>query len=81
MVRYRPRRGRYRRCAGDDRYAAVISLGAIVAESTTEASAFGIETTSSIAPVLVPAIVLGGVMYPLVFATAGAAIGAVVNAQ
>ncbi|ELY85368.1 hypothetical protein [Natrinema altunense] len=62
-------------------YAAVISLGAIVAESTTEASAFGIETTSSIAPVLVPAIVLGGVMYPLVFATAGAAIGAVVNAQ
>ncbi|ELY78635.1 hypothetical protein [Natrinema pallidum] len=62
-------------------YAAVIGLGAIVAESTAEASVFGIEATSSIAPALVPAIVLGGVLYPLVFATTGAAIAAVVNAQ
>lgn len=62
-------------------YAAVISLGAIVAESTTETSALGIDATSSIAPVLVSAIVLGGVMYPLVFATAGAAIAAAVNTR
>ena len=59
-------------------YAVVMGLGAVVTESTTEASALGIEASSSIAPALLPAIVLGGVLYPLVFATAGAAIAAVV---
>jgi len=59
-------------------YAVVTGLGAVVTESTTEASALGIEASSSIAPALLPAIVLGGVLYPLVFATAGAAIAAVV---
>ncbi|MFA9416290.1 hypothetical protein [Natrinema sp. HArc-T2] len=59
-------------------YAVVMGLGAVVTESTTEASALGIEASSSIAPALLPAIVLGGVLYPLVFATAGAAIAAAV---
>ena len=59
-------------------YAVVMGLGAVVTESTTESSALGIEASSSIAPALLPAIVLGGVLYPLVFATAGAAIAAAV---
>ena len=59
-------------------YAVVMGLGAVVTESTTEASALGIEASSSIAPTFLPAIVLGGVLYPLVFATAGAAIAAAV---
>ncbi|TMT80361.1 hypothetical protein E2L06_19180 [Haloterrigena sp. H1] len=59
-------------------YAVVMGLGAVVTESTTEASALGIEASSSIAPAFLPAIVLGGVLYPLVFATAGAAIAAAV---
>jgi len=59
-------------------YAVVMGLGVAVTESSTEASALGIEASSSIAPALLPAIVLGGVLYPLVFATAGAAIAAVV---
>ncbi|ELZ19482.1 hypothetical protein [Natrinema limicola] len=62
-------------------YAVVMGLGAVVTESTTEASALGIEASSSIAPALLPAIVLGGVLYPLVFATAGAAIAAVVGTR
>ncbi|MFD1565124.1 hypothetical protein ACFR99_16420 [Haloarchaeobius amylolyticus] len=59
-------------------YAVVMGLGALATESTTETSALGIEASSSIAPALLPAIVLGGVLYPLVFATAGAAIAAAV---
>ncbi|MBZ6495293.1 hypothetical protein [Natrinema longum] len=60
-------------------YAVVLGLGAVVAEANTEASALGIEATGSIGPALLPAIVLGGVLYPLVFATAGAAIVAAVT--
>ncbi|WP_226483066.1 hypothetical protein [Natrinema amylolyticum] len=59
-------------------YAVVLGLGAVVAEANTEASALGIEATGSIGPVLLPAVVLGGILYPLVFATAGAAIAATV---
>ncbi|RZV11862.1 hypothetical protein BDK88_0749 [Natrinema hispanicum] len=62
-------------------YAVVMGLGAVVTESTTETSALGIEASSSIAPALLPAIVLGGVLYPLVFATAGAAIAAAVGTR
>jgi len=62
-------------------YAVVMGLGAVATESTTETSALGIEASSSIAPALLPAIVLGGVLYPLVFATAGAAIAAVVTTR
>ncbi|MFP8953249.1 hypothetical protein ACLI4Z_09800 [Natrialbaceae archaeon A-arb3/5] len=60
-------------------YAVVMGLGAVVAESSTEASFFGIEATGSTAPLLVPAIVLGGLLYPLVFATAGAILTAVLR--
>jgi len=62
-------------------YAVVMGLGTVATESTTETSALGIEASSSIAPALLPAIVLGGVLYPLVFATAGAAIAAVVTTR
>ncbi len=56
----------------------ILSLGAVIAEANTEASVLGIEATSSIGPVLLPAIVLGGILYPLVFATVGAVIAAAV---
>lgn len=62
-------------------YAVIMGLGAVVAETTTEWSAFGVEATSTVAPALLPAIVLGGILYPLVFATAGTAITAVVNTR
>jgi|AntRauMinimDraft_4_1070384.scaffolds.fasta_scaffold00222_18 hypothetical protein len=62
-------------------YVVIMGLGAIVAETTTEWSAFGIEATSTIGPALLPAIVLGGILYPLIFATAGAAITAAVNTR
>lgn len=53
-------------------YVIVMGLGAVVSETTTEAEFFGIEASGSMAPELVPAVVLGGILYPLVFATAGA---------
>lgn len=62
-------------------YAAVLGLGAVVAEATTEASVFGIEATGSIGPALLPALVLGGILYPLVFATGGAVIAATIDAR
>ncbi len=62
-------------------YSTVVSLGAVAAESAAEASAFGIEATRTIAPALVPAVVLGGVIYPLVFATLGAAIATVLESR
>ena len=62
-------------------YAAVMGLGAIVAESSAERSLFGVETSGSIAPELLGAIVLGGLLYPLVFATGGAVLAAVRNSR
>ncbi|ARS89895.1 hypothetical protein [Natrarchaeobaculum aegyptiacum] len=58
-------------------YVIVMGLGAVVAETTSEAEFFGIEASGSMAPELVPAVVLGGLLYPLVFATAGAVVVAV----
>ncbi len=62
-------------------YAVVMGLGALVAESSTEVEVFGIEATGSISPEFVPAVILGGLLYPLVFATAGAVLAAVFNAR
>ena len=61
-------------------YVVVMGLGAVVSEATTEAEFFGIEAAGSMAPELLPAVVLAGVLYPLVFATAGA-IGATLLAE
>jgi hypothetical protein len=58
-------------------YGAIVGLGAVVAEVSDEGSAFGVEATTSTGPELLPAVVLGGVLYPLVFATAGAILAAV----
>ncbi|WP_049924508.1 hypothetical protein [Halopiger djelfimassiliensis] len=55
-------------------YALVIGLGAFVTESSSEGFVVGI----AFAPQPVPAFVLG-VLYPLVFATAGAVIAALVD--
>ncbi|WP_254521506.1 hypothetical protein [Natrinema caseinilyticum] len=55
-------------------YTVVLGIGAIVSEFSVEGSAFGIEASSSFAPALVPAVLLGGIIYPLVFATGGAAL-------
>lgn len=60
-------------------YAVVMGLGALVTESSTEGTFFGIEASGSMAPDLLPAIVLGGILYPLVFATAGAVLAVVLS--
>ncbi|WP_265109212.1 hypothetical protein [Halosolutus halophilus] len=62
-------------------YAVVVGLGAIVAESSAERTFFGIEASGSMAPELVPAIVLAGLLYPLVFATAGAVLVTIVRSR
>lgn len=62
-------------------YAVIMGLGAVASQFNIEASVFGTEVTGSVAPALLPAIVLGGILYPLVFATAGAAITAAVNTR
>ncbi|RQG93263.1 hypothetical protein EA462_03465 [Natrarchaeobius halalkaliphilus] len=62
-------------------YAVVMGLGAVVTEASTEGSFFGVDLSGSIAPQLVPAIFLGGVLYPLVFATAGAILATVLASR
>ncbi|WP_254531964.1 hypothetical protein [Natrinema gelatinilyticum] len=62
-------------------YAVVMGLGAVVTEASAEWSFFGIQATGSIAVPLLPALVLGGILYPLVFATAGAVVATVVDSQ
>ena len=62
-------------------YAVVMGLGALVAEASAEGSFFGVEATGSVAPALGPAVVLGGVLYPLMFATAGAVAVAVLESR
>ncbi|MFC6766525.1 hypothetical protein [Natrinema soli] len=54
-------------------YAVVMGLGALVAESSGTLSA-GIGISESITPATVPAVLLGGILYPLVFAPIGAAL-------
>lgn len=53
-------------------YAVVMGLGAFVSEASAEGSFFGVDVSGSTAPQLLPAIVLAGILYPLVFGTAGA---------
>ncbi|RQG96217.1 hypothetical protein [Natrarchaeobius oligotrophus] len=62
-------------------YAIVMAIGAVVTESSTEGSFFGIDLSGSVAPELVPAVFLGGVLYPLVFATAGAVLATVLASR
>ncbi|RQG94095.1 hypothetical protein [Natrarchaeobius chitinivorans] len=58
-------------------YVVMMGLGAVVTESSTEATFFGIEATGTMGPALVPSVVLAGILYPLVFATAGSILVAV----
>lgn len=62
-------------------YLLVLGLGAVVSESHVEAEFLGIEATATMAPELPPAIVLGGVLYPLVFATTGAILVALARSR
>ncbi|MFC3959220.1 hypothetical protein [Halovivax cerinus] len=62
-------------------YGVVMSLGALVAESSSEGSFFGIETSESIGPVLLPAVVIAGVLYPLVFATVGSVVASLITSR
>lgn len=62
-------------------YAVVMGLGAVVVEARAEGSFFGVDVTGSTAPQLLPAIVLAGVLYPLVFATAGAVLATTLSSQ
>ena len=55
-------------------YAFVVGLGVFVVEESMEATVFGIELTGSVAPLLLPAVFLAGILYPLVFATVGATV-------
>lgn len=58
-------------------YAVVLGLGTLVAEASGTLSV-GIEISGSTAPATVPAVVLGGILYPLVFASAGAVLAVAV---
>ncbi len=60
-------------------YGTVMTLGAIVAETSSERTVFGVEASGSMGPELLPAIVIAGFLYPLVFATAGSVLVAVVD--
>lgn len=59
-------------------YVLLLGLGAVVAESNAEGTFFGVEATRSIAPPVVPVVVLAAI-YSLVFATAGAVLVAVLT--
>ncbi|NUB89910.1 hypothetical protein HT576_02535 [Haloterrigena sp. SYSU A121-1] len=54
----------------------MLGLGAVVTEASTEGTVVGFEESRSMGPQLLPTVFLGGVRYPLVFATAGAVLGA-----
>ena len=62
-------------------YAVVLALGALVAEASAETTVFGLEIGGSVSPEFLPALVLGGILYPLVFATAGAVLAATLRSQ
>lgn len=62
-------------------YAIVVTLGTLITEASSEGSFLGIEVSGSMAPEFAPAVVLGGLFYPLVFATAGAVITAAATAR
>jgi len=62
-------------------YVVVLAVGAVVSETSTQAEFFGIQASGSMAPELLPAILLGGLLFPLVFATSGAVIAAVVQSR
>jgi len=62
-------------------YAVVLSLGALVTESSSQGTVFGVEWGGSTAPSLLPAVVLAGVLYPLVFVTAGAILTAAITSR
>ena len=53
-------------------YAIVLGVGAIVSRSDSETTILGVEASGSMGPALVSAVGLAGVLYPLLFATAGA---------
>ena len=60
-------------------YAAVMTILALVAETGYEGEFFGASVSGSMSPELLPAILLAGVLYPLVFATAGAILAVLVR--
>lgn len=62
-------------------YGVVMGLGAFVVEANAEGSFFGIDVSGSTAPELLPAIVLAGILYPLVFGTAGAVLATIVRSR
>ncbi len=53
-------------------YVVVMAAGVLVTEASTEATFLGVDVSGSIAPALLPAILLAGLVYPIVFATFGA---------
>lgn len=62
-------------------YFVVVAIGAFVAETSAEGSFFGVEVSGSIEPQLAPALLLAGVLYPLVFATVGAVLASAFDAR
>ncbi|WP_117369830.1 hypothetical protein [Natrarchaeobaculum sulfurireducens] len=62
-------------------YLLVLAVGAVVSETSTESEFLGIEASGSMAPEVLPAILLGGLLFPLVFATTGAILAAVVQSR
>jgi hypothetical protein len=62
-------------------YMVVITVGAFVTQVSTEASFVGVDVSGSIGPQLLPAVLLAGLVYPLVFATVGAIVVVVIRSD
>ncbi|TYT60742.1 hypothetical protein [Natrialba swarupiae] len=62
-------------------YVVVMGLGAVVTETSSEATFLGIEASGTMGPAVVPAVLLAGILYPLLFATVGATLVALVASR
>ncbi|WP_049929197.1 hypothetical protein [Halopiger goleimassiliensis] len=62
-------------------YALVLGIGAVVTESSAQGEFFGIIASGATGPDLGSAILLGGVLFPVVFATTGALIATVAGSR
>lgn len=62
-------------------YAIVLDVGAVVTRADTETTILAVEATGTMGPSLVLAVGLAGVLYPLVFATAGAVLVALFRSR
>lgn len=62
-------------------YVVVMTVVALITQVSTEASFVGVDVSGSVGPQLLPAVLLAGLVYPLVFATVGAIVVVVLRSD